>query len=204
MLTETRTWPRLALLAALGSWRCRSCSSPGAPRPAAGRAPVGPGPRQFVKGVGVGFAHSEAGAEAAAAHYLLELERAIDTLDASAHGGGGAARCHGGGGARVRESCGGGDRGRAVRWACRSGGWRSRPIRSSYSPAGAQITVLESWIYATATREALWAIERVSLIWRHGDWRVSGIGGAAPSANESLADLRSQLEFPGVGDASVR
>ena len=41
-----------------------------------------PGPTRLVSGVGVGFAHSEAGAEAAAAHYLLELERAMDTLDA--------------------------------------------------------------------------------------------------------------------------
>ena len=45
----------------------------------------------------------------------------------------------------------------------------------SYSPRGAQVTVLESWIYATAAQEALWAIERVSLVWRHGDWRVSAI-----------------------------
>ena len=97
---------------------------------------------------------------------------------------------------------------RRSRWsgqmALRCGGWRSRPIRSRTRAAGAQVIVLESWIYATAAREALWAIERVSLVWRHGDWRVSAITGAAPSANESLADLRSQLEFPGPGDASVR
>lgn len=74
----------------------------------------------------------------------------------------------------------------------------------SYSPAAAQVTVLESWIYATASREAVWAIERVSLVWERGDWRVSAIVGAAPSMDESLADLRSQLEFPGPGDASVR
>ena len=81
----------------------------------------------------------------------------------------------------------------------RCGASRSRPIRSATRPAAAQITVLESWIYATASQEALWAIERVSLIWRDGDWRVSAIDGAAPSANESLADLRAQLELPGVG-----
>ena len=73
-----------------------------------------------------------------------------------------------------------------------------------YSPAAAQITVLESWIYATSSQEALWAIERVSLAWQDGDWRVTAIAGAAPSANESLADLRAQLGFPGTGDASVR
>jgi hypothetical protein len=44
----------------------------------------------------------------------------------------------------------------------------------------------------------------VSLAWQNGDWRVSAITGGAPSANESLADLRSQLSFPGPGDASVR
>ena len=49
---------------------------------AGGKPPVVPGPMRLVDGVGVGFAHSEAGAEAAAAHYLLELERAMDTLDA--------------------------------------------------------------------------------------------------------------------------
>ena len=72
------------------------------------------------------------------------------------------------------------------------------------SPSQAEVTVLESWIYATSQTEALWAIERVSLVRQEGDWKVSAITGAAPSANESLADLRAQLEFPGVGDASVR
>ena len=46
--------------------------------------PVVPGPLRVIDGVGVGFAHSQAGADAAAAHYLLEIERAMDTLDAAA------------------------------------------------------------------------------------------------------------------------
>src|SRR5690242_12404459 len=45
------------------------------------KAPVVPGPYRLADGVTVGFAHSLAGAEAAAAHYLLELERAMDTLN---------------------------------------------------------------------------------------------------------------------------
>ena len=202
MLTETRTWPRLALLAA-GLVAMSIVFVAGRATAGGGAAPVGPGPRQFVKGVGVGFAHSEAGAEAAAAHYLLELERAIDTLNASRTAAV-AQLVATPAEARVFES-----HAAAAIAVERSGGVPLRRVAIStdpvsYSPAGAEITVLESWIYATATREALWAIERVSLVWRHGDWRVSGIGGAAPSADESLGDLRSQLEFPGVGDASVR
>ena len=73
-----------------------------------------------------------------------------------------------------------------------------------YSPAAAQITVLESLDLRDSSQEAVWAIERVSLVWQDGDWRVSAIDGASPSANESLAELRGQLSFPGVGDASVR
>jgi hypothetical protein len=202
MLTETRTWPRLALLAASLAaisivFVAGRATAGGAP------APVGPGPRQFVKGVGVGFAHSEAGAEAAAAHYLLELERAIDTLNASRTAAV-AQLVSTAAEARVFES-----HAAAAIAVERSDGVPLRRVAIStdpvsYSPAGAEITVLESWFYASATREALWAIERVSLVWEHGDWRVSGIGGAAPSADESLSDLRSQLEFSGVGDASVR
>jgi hypothetical protein len=202
MLTEARTWPRLALLAAglvtvLIVFVLGRATTGGPP------APVGPGPRQLANGVGVGFAHSEAGAQAAAAHCLLELERAIDTLDAGRTATVAelvATQAE----ARVFESHAAAAIAleRSVGAPLRRVAISTDPV--SYSPAGAQITVLEGWFYATAAREALWAIERVSLVWRDGDWRVSGIGGAAPSADESLGDLRSQLEFPGVGDASVR
>jgi hypothetical protein len=170
---------------------------------AGGRRPVVPGPYRVIDGVTVGFAHTEAGAEAAAAHDLLELERAMDTLspqraakvaalvatsteareiDAHASSVIALEQAHGAPLRRVAVS--------------------TDPNR--YSLAAAQVTVLAAWIYATGSQEALWAIERVSLIWRGGDWRVAAIDGAAPSANESLVDLRSQLTFPGVGDASVR
>jgi hypothetical protein len=168
-----------------------------------GGAPVVPGPYRLVRGVGVGFADSEVGAEAAAAHYLLELERAMDTLE--------IART-----SAVAELVATSSEAAVftAHAAAAIGVERSAdpPLRRvvissdpvSYPPVGAEVKVLESWIYATASREAVWAIERVSLLWQHGDWRVSGIDGAAPSADESLGDLRSQLEFPGPGDASVR
>lgn len=170
---------------------------------AGGKPPVGPGPDRIVDGVTAGFAHTEDGAEAAAAHYLLELERAMDTLSLkrtasaasvvatsseahaiSAHAASliGLEQAHGAPLRRVAIS--------------------TDPV--SYSPAAAQITILETWMYATSSEEALWALERVSLVWQKGDWRVSAIVGAAPSANESLAHLRAQLSYPGVGDASVR
>jgi len=177
---------------------------------AAGRATIAgqkpsvvPGPYRVVDGVAVSFAHTQAGAEAAAAHYLLELERAMDTLSAQRTATVSAlvstrneARVIGAHAASVialEQSHGAPLRRVAV---------STDPV--SYSASAAQITVLESWIYATSAQEALWAIERVSLTWQDGDWRVAGITGAAPSANESLADLRSQLTFPGSGDASVR
>ena len=202
MLTEPRTWLRLALMAGaavllvivfvLGRATAGGESSP-----------VVPGPDRLVTGVGVGFAHSEAGAEEAAAHYLLELERAIDTL-AVARTSTVADLVATSGEARVFEA-----HAAAAIALERTGGAPLRRIAIStdpvsYSRARAEVTVLESWLYATVTREALWAIERVTLVWQRGDWRVSAIAGAAPSANESLADLRSQLEFPGVGDAAVR
>jgi hypothetical protein len=170
---------------------------------AGGEGPVVPGPLRVIDGVSVGFAHSEAGADAAAAHYLLEIERAMDTLDAgwtakvaslvSTRGEARAVAAHAGGVIALE----------------RSGGAPLRRVAIStdpvvYSPTAAQVTVLESWIYATNAQEALWAVERVSLAWQNGGWRVSAITGGAPSADESLADLRSQLSFPGAGDASVR
>ena len=165
--------------------------------------PVVPGPYRLVDGVTVGFAHTEAGAEAAAAHDLLELERAMDSLSAQRT-------------AKVAALVATSSEARALDAHAtsvialeRAHGSPLRRVAVStdpdrYSAAAAQITVLESWIYATSSQEAVWAIERVSLVWRGGDWRVAAIDGAAPSANESLADLRGQLAFPGVGDASVR
>jgi hypothetical protein len=162
-----------------------------------------PGPYRVVDGVTVGFAHSEAGAEAAAAHDLLELERAMDSLNAP-HTAKVAALIATRSEARALDA-----HATSVIALEQIHGVPLRRVAvstdpSRYSPAAAQVTVLECWIYATGSQEALWAIERVSLIWRGGDWRVTAINGAAPSANESLADLRGQLTFPGAGDASVR
>jgi len=200
MRTEARIVPRVALLIAtvlviaIGFVAGRATAT-------SGRAPLVPGPHRLVDGVGVGFARSEPGAEAAAAHYLLELERGMDTLNP-----GWTSRV-----ARLvatsSEAANFNAHAEAAIAVERSTGAPLRRVSSdpvSYSPAAARVTVLESWIYATASREAVWAIERVSLVWERGDWRVSAIVGAAPSLDESLADLRSQLEFPGPGDASVR
>lgn len=170
---------------------------------AARPAPVVPGPSRVIDGVSVGFTRSEPGAEAAAAHYLLEIERAMDTLDiqrtesvAQIVATNQEARAIAGHAASVIAL----ERAQGV--PLRRVAISSDPV--AYSPATAQITVLECWIYATSSQEALWAIERVSLVWQSGGWRVSAITGAAPSANESLAELRTQLTFPGPGDASVR
>jgi hypothetical protein len=167
------------------------------------RAAVVPGPDRVVDGITVGFADTDVGAEAAAAHYLLEIERAMDTLSVqrTATVAGLVATSTDAHGIEAHAA--------SVIALERSHGAPLRRVAVStdlvsYSPAAAQITVLEDWFYATSSEEALWAIERVSLAWRHGDWRVSAIAGAAPSANESLADLRGQLMFPGSGDASVR
>jgi hypothetical protein len=168
-----------------------------------GMKPVGPGPYRMVDGVTLGFAHTEVGATAAAAHYLLEIERAMDSLSVArtteiarllaTTNEAQAVEAHASSMIALEEADGAPLRRVAI--ATES---------NSYSPASARITVLESWIYATSSQEALWAIERVSLIWAHGGWRVSAIAGAAPSANESLADLRAQLSYAGLGDASVR
>jgi hypothetical protein len=202
MLTAPRTWPRLALMAGAAALLVVVFVL-GRATAGGGSSPVVPGPDRVVTGVGVGFARSEAGAEAAAAHYLLELERAIDTLDV-ARTATVAELVATNAEARMFEA-----HAAAAIAVERTGGTPLRRLAVStdpvfYSRAGAEVTVLESWIYATAAREALWAIERVTLVWQHGDWRVSAIAGAALSADESLAELRSQLEFPGVGDASVR
>ena len=167
------------------------------------KPPVVPGPDRLVDGVSVGFARSRAGAEAAAAHYLLELERAMDTLDVR------RTATVAGVVSTVGEARAITAHAASVIGLERSGGVPLRRVAIStallsYSPSTARVTVLESWIYATSSREAVWAIERVSLAWQDGDWRVSAIDGAAPSENESLAELRAQLSFPGVGDASVR
>ncbi|WP_249011859.1 hypothetical protein [Conexibacter sp. DBS9H8] len=165
--------------------------------------PVMSGPRRVVDGVTVGFADSEPGAEAAAAHYLLELERAMDSLSIERTAS--VARLVG----TPAEASAMDSHAASVIAIERSSGVPLRRVAIatdpiSYSPSAAEVTVLEEWIYATATREAVWAIERVSLVWRDGRWRVSAIAGAASSGDESLSQLRSQLEFPGVGDATVR
>jgi hypothetical protein len=202
MLAQTRVRPRASLAAAtvlilfIAFFAGRSTV-------AGGEGPVVPGPLRITDGVSVGFVRSEAGAEAAAAHYLLEIERAMDTLDAqwtskvaSLVSTGGEAR------AITAHAA-------AVIALERSGGAPLRRVAIStdpvvYSPTAAQVTVLESWIYASNVQEALWAVERVSLTWQKRGWRVIAITGGSPSADESLADLRSQLNFAGPGDASIR
>lgn len=202
MLAEYRIAPRAAIaVAALLTILIAFLA--GRSTVAGGQPPVVPGPSRVVDGVSVGFAHTEAGAETAAAHYLLELERGLDTLSVqrtaavarlvATNGEAMAIAAHAASVVALEQSHGVPLRRVAV---------STDPL--SYSSSGAQITVLESWIYAIPSQEALWAIERVSLIWANGDWRISAVAGAAPSANESLADLRRQLTFPGVGDASVR
>jgi len=202
MLTEPRTWPRLALTAGAAGLLVIVFVL-GRVTAGGGSSSVVPGPDRVVTGVGVGFARSEVGAEAAAAHDLLELERAIDTLEV-ARAATVASVVATSGEASVFEA-----HAAAAIAVERTGGGPLRRVAVStdpvfYARGRAEVTVLESWVYATVAREALWAIERVTLVWQRGDWRVSAIAGAAPSANESLAELRSQLEFPGVGDASVR
>ncbi len=168
-----------------------------------GGPPAVPGPYRSADGITLGFAHTEVGAEAAAAHDLLELERAMDTLSIQRTDA-------------VSELVATNNEARALAAHAASvialEQAHGAPLRrvaistqtDSYSTSAAEVTVLESWIYAAPSQEALWAIERVSLVWGGTDWRVSAITGAAPSSNESLADLRAQLKFPGPGDASVR
>ena len=202
MLTQTRVARRSAAAVAT-SLTLVVAFLAGRSTVAARPVPVVPGPLRVIDGVSVGFTHSEAGAQAAAAHYLLEIERAMDTLDVQRTES--VARLV----ATNQEATVIAAHASSVIALERSDGAPLRRVAIStdpvaYSPAAAQVTVLESWIYATSSQEALWAIERVSLLWQSGGWRVSAITGAAPSASESLAQLRSQLTFPGPGDASVR
>ena len=202
MVAQTRVVPR-ASLAVATVLILSSLSLSDARRPEVGTPRQVPGPLRVIDGVSVGFVHSEAGADAAAAHYLLEIERAMDTLDA-------------GWTSKVASLVSTGGEARAITAHAaavialeRSGGAPLRRIAIStgpvlYLPTGAEVTVLESWIYATSVQEALWAVERVSLTWQNDGWRVSAITGGAPSVDEPLADLRSQLSFPGPGDASIR
>jgi hypothetical protein len=202
MLAERRVATRSALVVA-GVVMIAIAFLAGRATLAGPKRPVVPGPYRIVDGVTVGFAHTGAGAEAAAAHDLLELERAMDSLSVRRT-------------ARVAALVATGREARALDAHAASvialEQAHGSPLRrvavstnpDGYAAAAAQVTVLECWIYATSSREALWAIERVSLLWRGGDWRVAAIAGAAPSVNESLADLRGQLTFPGAGDASVR
>jgi len=203
MLARSRTTARPAIVAAAAlvlvvAFLAGQATTLLAPTP-----PDGPGPFHTVHGVTLGFVRSQAGAEAAAAHYLLEIERAMDTLSAQRTAAVAGLVSTGGEAQAIQTHA---DEVIALEHA------HGAPLRRvaistapvAYSPSAAQVTVLESWIYATGAQEALWAIERVSLAWHNGDWRVSAIIGGAPSANESLADLRSQLSFPGPGDASVR
>jgi hypothetical protein len=162
-----------------------------------------PAPMRLVDGVSLGFPRTLAGAEAAAAHYLLEIERAMDGLSPRRTSIVALLL------ATPSEAQTVEARAADVIALDREDGPPLRRVAIAtnplaYSTQAAQVTVLEAWLYAHANEEAAWAIERVSLAWRRGDWRVTAIAGAAPSADESLAQLRAQFAFPGAGDASVR
>src|ERR1700678_562344 len=118
---------------------------------AARPAPVVPGPFRVIDGVSVGFTHTEAGAQAAAAHYLLEIERAMDTLDIQRTES--VARLI----ATNQEATAISAHASSVIALERSDGAPLRRVAIStdpgaYSPAAAQVTVLESWIYATSSQ----------------------------------------------------
>jgi hypothetical protein len=203
MLTQPRTAARAAIAAAAALILVIAFLAGRATTNSVRTRPPGAGPMRTVDGVTLGFARSQAGADAAAAHYLLEIERAMDTLSAQRTAAVAGLVSTGSEAQAIRAHAG-----EVIALEQAHGAPLRRVAISTdlvaYSPAAAQVTVLESWIYATDAQEALWAIERVSIAWHSGDWRVSAITGGAPSANESLADLRSQLSFPGPGDASVR
>jgi len=158
-------------------------SAPGSARP------VVPGPTRTVRGVTLGFAHTLPGAEAAAAHYLLELERAMDTLDPRWTSTVGALV------ATPTEAQAIATHATDVIALERASGAPARRVAIAtdsvaYSAHAAQVTVLEAWLYANSEQEAAWAIERVSLVWQHGDWRVDTIEGAAPSSRAGDASVR--------------
>src|SRR3977135_3108308 len=121
------------------------------------RPPVVPGPDRVVNGVSGGFRPPQGGAAAAAAHYLLELERAMDTLGVqrtaavavavATRGEAGAIAAHASSVIALERSGGAPLRRVAIATA---------PV--DYSPVGAQVTVLESWMYASASREVVWAV----------------------------------------------
>lgn len=204
MLTGVRFSSRLALiitgLVLVGGGFLAGQATGAQPGPAVG---VLPGPDRRVDGVTLGFSDTRAGAEAAAAHDLLLIERAMDSLSIT------RTATIAGLVATAREAVALRAHAAAVIAIERADGAPLRRVAiatnlDSFSPTAAQVTVLEEWIYATAAREAVWAVERVSLRWGGGDWRVSAITGAAPSADESLTQLRAELAFPGAGDATVR
>jgi hypothetical protein len=168
----------------------------------AGAHSLVPGPRREIRGVTFGFARTRPGAEAAAAHSLLEIERAMDTLDAR----------------RLQTVA------RLVATPTEAGVMARRaadviavertdgvPVRRvaistefvSYTSSSAAVTVVECWIYARASQMAVWAVETVSLVWAKDSWLVATITSSS-ARNESADQLKAQFEFPGPGDASVR
>jgi hypothetical protein len=150
------------------------------------------GPTSKVEGVGVGFAHSEAGAVAAATNLILTLEQAGTTDRASAMRGYGTLA------ARASKETLTAEMGAS--WDALHGGITTNgPVKSSLFlrtvPVGHEISrysderaTVEVWtltiVAAAGMREPLatWETASVEVVWEDEDWKIwSAQSAAGPS-----------------------
>jgi hypothetical protein len=179
------------LAAGFGAGRA-SAPTGGPARGSTAGVQAGPGPTHVVNGVPVGYAHTEAGAVAAATNFLMVVDgplvtqpdkyrSAIDTLAApearEKQRSAAAQRMAG-----VQDLIGYARQGRAVVL-------RVSPLAyhvDRYGDAGATVSIWAETLIAVddvlSLREG-WATASVSLAWAEGDWRLADVtAGATGSA----------------------
>jgi hypothetical protein len=163
--------------------------------PTVAPAPLAPGPARVERGIPQGFAHSEAGAVAAASAFVRTGQALLDmdplaaadatTKMAAKATASAQARAITDQLAQVRDSLAKGS-GPIAYWQAVLA---ARTV--SYSDATAQVAVWNVGVLARAgiaPPQAGWAISTLTLVWERGDWRLQSESiapGPAPIPNDS-------------------
>ena len=215
--TRRRThWPAIiaaaAALAVLVIVVASRGRQPASPVSTPADSSASPGPSDVAGGLPVGFAHTRAGAEAAAARIDLVLTRLIDN-------GGGAPLLHA---ARLYAAStyaptlagiyahAGGDEQHNPDWTSNT---RLRRLivgtsLQAYSPGRATVSC---WQLALAEQNGppvveKWLTDVIQLDWTAGDWKISRLISSSPGPgfDDQRAMSRALTAFDGAGDASAR
>lgn len=165
-------------------------------------APSGPGPRTVEAGVPVGYAPSQAGAQAAAVGYLGTGQLMVDASPSGVRAAVGAMAADGAAEAQHRELSGRlAVLRRSLEGATGPVTYRQAVLATrvdAYAAARARVSVWHVGVLSApgvAPPQARWATSVFELVWEDGDWKIWSetiTPGPAPILNDEVAPASAE------------